>query len=402
MAEKPAAPESRAATLGSGRERMLEILAAGLAGAKQAVPVVSEELERRAMQSLSARAYDYVAGGAGAGTTMLANLRAFDRWRLVPRMLRDVAERNWTVELFGHRLAAPVLLAPVGVQGILHPDGELATARAAASTGVPFVLSTAGSRTIEQVAEAMGSGARWYQLYWGRDNNLAASMVARAERAGYQAIVLTLDTPTLGWRERDLAHPYLPFLEGDGLANYFSDPVFRAHLPQPPEKNPRAAIEYWASTFTNFSLRWDDIGFLRRHTRLPILVKGVVHPEDAQSAVVAGANGIIVSNHGGRQVDGALGALEALPEVVQAVAGRVPVLFDSGVRRGADAIKALALGAKAILLGRPYAWGLAAAGEQGVREVTLNFLADLDLTLALSGFSSLAELNPACLVRDAV
>jgi lactate 2-monooxygenase len=401
MAEKRATPEPATAPRQTGRERMLEIFTNGLAGEKPTVPIICEELEQRARQKLPARAFDYVAGGAGAGTTVLANLRAFDRWRIVPRMLRDVARRDWGLELFGQRLPAPVLLGPVGVQGILHPDGELATARAAASIGVPFVLSTAGSRTIEQVAEAMGSSPRWYQLYWGRDNNLAASMVARAERAGYRAIVLTLDTPMLGWRERDLAHPYIPFLEGDGLANYFSDPVFRASLAEPPEKNPRAAIQYWASIFTNFGLRWEDVGFLRRNTRLPILVKGIVHADDARSAVSAGVDGVIVSNHGGRQVDGSVGALEALPGVIEAVAGRVPVLFDSGVRRGADAFKALALGAKAILLGRPYAWGLAVAGEQGVREVALNFIADLDLTLALCGFASLAELTPSCLIRDA-
>ncbi|HEV2388790.1 MAG TPA: alpha-hydroxy-acid oxidizing protein [Candidatus Acidoferrales bacterium] len=401
MAEPPAAPQPGSAPRASGRERMMEIFKGGLAGAKPAVPVIVEELERLAREKLPPQACDYVAGGAGSGATMLANLRGFERWRIVPRMLRDVAQRDWGLELFGQRLPAPLLLAPVGVQGILHPDAELATARAAAAAGVPFVLSTAASRTIEQVAEAIGGGPRWFQLYWGRDNNLAASMVSRAERAGYGAIVLTLDTPTLGWRERDLAHPYIPFLEGDGLANYFSDPVFRAALAQPPEQNPRAAIEYWASIFTNLRLGWNDIAFLRRHTRLPLLVKGIVHPDDASSAVAAGADAVIVSNHGGRQVDGAIGALDALPGVVQAVAGAVPVLFDSGVRRGADAAKALALGAKAVLLGRPYVWGLAAAGEQGVREMVANFLGDLDLTLALSGFASLAELNPSCLVRDA-
>jgi isopentenyl diphosphate isomerase/L-lactate dehydrogenase-like FMN-dependent dehydrogenase len=378
-----------------------QIYLRGMMGQRPAVPASILHLEERARQALPPEAWDYVAGGAGSESTMRANRDAFGRWRIVPRMLRDVSRRDLSIELLGVRLPAPLLLGPVGVQGILHADAELASARAAASLGVPFVYSTAASRTIEQVAEVMGAASRWYQLYWSRDQEIAASMVARAERAGYSAVVVTLDTNILGWRPRDLDRPYLPFLQAEGVACFFSDPVFRSRLAAPPEQDPIAAVRLWSAIFGNSALNWDDLPFLRRHTRLPILLKGILQAEDAEKAVACGMDGIIVSNHGGRQVDGAIGALDALPKVVDAVKGKIPVLFDSGIRQGADAFKALALGARAVLLGRLYVYGLAIAGEDGVREVVRNFLAEFDLTLALSGCCSCAELTAACLECDA-
>jgi lactate 2-monooxygenase len=384
-----------------GPQRQMEIYLGGRAGRRPAVPLAIEEVERLAREKLSPQAYDYIAGGAGAESTMRANLAAFERWRIVPRMMRDVAERDLSIELLGTGLDTPVLLGPLGVQSIIHPEAEIATARAAAALGVPFVLSGAGSRSIEEVAEAMGAAPRWFQLYWGPGDDLAASILQRAERSGYGAIVVTLDTPLLGWRERDLRHSYLPFLDGEGVAVFFSDPVFRAKLAEPPEKNPRAAIELWSKSFTDLSHTWKDLAALRRHTRLPLLVKGILDPDDARRALDAGAQGVIVSNHGGRQVDGAIAALDALPGVVSAVGERMPVLFDSGIRRGADAIKALALGAHAVLLGRVYAWGLAVAGEVGVREVVANFLADFDLTLALCGCRAIRKLDRSYLAREA-
>jgi lactate 2-monooxygenase len=329
-----------------------------------------------------------------------ANREAFYRWRIVPRMFRDVSQRDLSVELFGAQLPAPVILGPVGVQGILHAEGELASARAAAALGLPFTLSTAASRSIEEVAQAAdtaGNGIRWFQLYWGKNPDLTASMLQRAERAGYKALVVTLDTSMLAWRERDLQHAYLPFILGQGLANYFSDPVFRALLPQPPEQNPAAAIQLWSGLFSNTALTWRDVPFLRIHTTLPIILKGILHSEDAAHALDAGVDGVIVSNHGGRQVDGAIATLDALTAIVREVNGRVPVLFDGGIRRGADAFKALALGARAVLLGRLYTWGLAVAGEQGVRDVVSNLLADLDLTFALSGHTSCRSLDTSAL-----
>ncbi|MHB8754089.1 MAG: lactate 2-monooxygenase [Candidatus Acidiferrales bacterium] len=380
-----------------GLERELEIYQLGLTGKKRSVPVTLSLLEQKAKEILEPRAYDYVAGGAGGESTMRANLEAFYRWRIVPRMLRNVSVRNLSVELLGAKLPAPVLLGPVGVQGIIHRDAEVATGRAAAALGLPFVLSTVSSRAMEEVAQAMGAAPRWFQLYWGKNPELTASMLERAERAGYTALVVTLDTSMLGWRERDLERGYLPFLLCEGLSNYFSDPVFRAALRQPPEKDPAEAVRLWASIFTNNALTWEDLAFLRQHTKLPIILKGILHREDAARAVDCGAEALIVSNHGGRQVDGGIAALDALPGVVRAVKGKIPVLFDSGIRRGADIMKALALGAQAVLIARLYIWGLAAAGEEGVRDAVLNLLADFDLSMALSGFAAPGELTAAAL-----
>jgi lactate 2-monooxygenase len=368
--------------------RQLEIYRGG-----SLVPVAAEALEARAREVLSPGAFDYLSGGAGAEDTMRANLEAFRRWRIEPRMLCDLSARDWQTTLLGAALPAPVLLAPVGVQGILHAEGELATARGAAALGVPLVLSTVSSYPLEQVATAMGAVPKWFQLYWSADSELTASLLGRAERAGFGALVVTLDAPLLSWRERDLANRYSPFLHGHGLANYFGDPVFRALLERPPEQDPAAAIQRFAAIFGNAALTWADLPFLRRHTRLPILLKGILRADDAERALDAGVDGIVVSNHGGRQLDGAVASLDALPRVVERVGGRVPVLVDGGIRRGADALKAIALGASAVLLGRLYAWGLAVGGERGVREVLLNFLADLDLTFGLSGCASVSGVS---------
>ncbi len=381
-------------------QRQFEIYQLGLAGKKLSVPIPLAQLERKAAEILPPPAYDYVAGGASGERTLRANLAAFDRWRIVPRMLRDVSRRDLSIELFGHTLPAPVLLGPVGVQGILHADGELASARSAAALGIPFVLSTLSSRSIEDVAQAMGGAPRWFQLYWGKDHELTCSMLRRADQSSYSALVVTLDTAMLGWRERDLQHPYLPFLLGKGLANYFTDPVFRSRLPQPPEAEAASAIRLWTSLFSNTALTWADLDWLRRQTRLPILLKGILHPEDARRALDCGVDGIIVSNHGGRQVDGAIAALDGLPAVAAAVQQTIPVLFDSGIRYGSDAIKALALGARAVLLGRLYLWGLAIAGEPGVRDVVQNLIADFDLTLGLSGFRSCRDLDASVLSKS--
>jgi isopentenyl diphosphate isomerase/L-lactate dehydrogenase-like FMN-dependent dehydrogenase len=384
----------------SGMQRQQQIYTLGLTGGGLSIPISLALLEQKAKEILSPPAFDYVAGGAGGEDTVRANREAFYRRRIAPRMLRDVSQRDLSVELFGVQLPAPVILGPVGVQGILHAEGELASARAAAGLGLPFTLSTAASRPMEEVAQAAesaGNGVRWFQLYWGKNPELTASMLQRAERAGYKALVVTLDTSMLAWRERDLQHAYLPFILGQGLANYFSDPVFRSLLPQPPEQNPAAAIQLWSTLFSNTALTWSDISFLRKHTSVPIILKGILHPEDAARGLDAGVDGLIVSNHGGRQVDGAIATLDALPAIVREVHEQIPVLFDGGIRRGADVFKALALGARAVLLGRLYAWGLAVAGEQGVRDVVQNLLADFDLTLALSGHTSCGALDSIAL-----
>jgi lactate 2-monooxygenase len=376
-----------------------QIYAGGLIEQQPALPVSAAELQERAREKLDAGAYGYVAGGAGSERTIKANLDAFERRRIVPRMLRDVSERDLGASVLGTTMPAPLMLAPVGVQSIVHPDGELASARAAATVGLPYILSTAASHSIEQVAEAMGQGRRWYQLYWPRERELAASFVARAERAGYEAVVLTLDTWFLGWRPRDLKNAYLPFLKGQGVANYFSDPVFRAALAKPPGEDLGSAIGHWAYQFANPTVSWKDLAWLKEQTRLPIVLKGVVHADDARQAQELGVDGLVVSNHGGRQVDGSLGALDALPAIRAAVGGKLALLFDSGVRTGADAFKALALGADAVCIGRPYVWGLALAGQAGVEHVLRCLLAELDLTLALSGYTSFEQVDAAALAE---
>ena len=395
MKEKPAraSPPLGAAWQG-------EIYRRGVTGERNVTPLPLHRLALAAKEKLSESAWGYLAGGAGCEWTMRANRQAFYRWRIVPRMLLDISQRDLSIELLGMKLPAPVLLGPVGVQELFHADAEVAVAHAASSLGVPFALSTVSSKSIEEVATALGGKPGWFQLYWGRDREVSASMVKRAESAGFRAIVLTLDTPMLAWRERDLSHAYLPFLHGQGLANYRTDPVFRSQLKVPPEEDTQPTIARWSEIFSNPSLKWSDLMWLRQQTHLPIVLKGILHPEDAERALDAGADAIIVSNHGGRQVDGSIAALDALPNAVAAVKDRVPVLFDSGIRRGADAVKALALGARAVLLTRPYIWGLAAAGEMGVREVLLNFIADFDLTLALSGHRCCGDLGPGSLVKD--
>jgi isopentenyl diphosphate isomerase/L-lactate dehydrogenase-like FMN-dependent dehydrogenase len=357
-------------------------------------PIAPEEWEARAAEALEPGPFDYIAGGAGSEATIRANRDAFERRRLLPRMLRGNRERDLSVDVLGTSSPAPFLLAPVGVLSIAHPDGELAVARASAATSVPLILSSAASHSIEEIAEAMGEAARWFQLYWINDREVAASLVARAEDAGFGAIVVTVDTPMLGWRERDLRKAYLPFLTGEGCAQFFSDPVFRSRLERPPDQDVLAAAAAVLARFPNLDLTWDDLDWLRAQTELPLLVKGVLAAEDAALAFEHGADGIVVSNHGGRQVDGSVAALDALVAVRAAVGSEATVLMDGGIRRGADVLKALALGADAVLLGRPYAYGLAVGGQEGVEAVIRHLSADTDLTLALLGARSVRELDP--------
>ncbi|WP_123538221.1 alpha-hydroxy-acid oxidizing protein [Halosimplex salinum] len=384
-----------------GPSRQRDVYMQGLAGVTPDLPVSYEDLEAAALEALDDDAAGYVAGGVGGEETMDANREAFRRWRIVPRMLRDVAERDRSVELFGRELSAPVLLAPIGVLSIVHDGAERAVAEAAADLDVPMVLSTASSVTLETVAETLDDegGRGWFQLYWSSDRAVTESLVTRAEAAGYEALVVTVDTPLLSWRERDVDDAYLPFLDGEGIANYRTDPAFLDRLDADPEENELAAVREFVDVFGDPSLTWDDLAWLTDLTDLPVVVKGVLHPDDAQAAVDHGADGVVVSNHGGRQVDRAIPALEVLPEVVDRVGDDGAVLFDSGIRRGADAVVALALGADAVLLGRPYVYGLALDGADGVRAVCENFLADFDLTLGLAGQRSVAELDRSALRR---
>jgi isopentenyl diphosphate isomerase/L-lactate dehydrogenase-like FMN-dependent dehydrogenase len=361
-------------------------------------PVSSEDWERAAEEKLDPGAFGYIAGGAGAESTMRANLDSFQRWRIRPRMLTGNDARDISVDVLGMHSPTPFFLAPVGVLSIAHEEAEVGVAKASASSGVPMLLSSAATHSMEEVA---ATGApRWFQLYWVNDREICASFVQRAEAAGYGAIVVTLDTLTLGWRPRDLRQAYLPFIKGEGCGQYFSDPVFLSRLDKPPAEDPLTAAATMLATFPNLGLRWDDLEWLRAQTKLPILVKGVLTADDAALALEHGMDGVIVSNHGGRQVDGAVGALDALVEVRDALPEAI-VLMDGGIRCAADVLKAMALGADAVLLGRPYAYALAVGGQRGVEELIQNLMAEIDLNLALAGGHSIRDLNRSWLSATA-
>ncbi|MEY9876750.1 lactate 2-monooxygenase [Streptacidiphilus sp. MAP12-33] len=370
-----------------------EIYFNGLFGRLPAFPMDFAELARRAEAALPPNVWSYVAGGAGDERTQDANVAAFDAWGLVPRMLVGATQRDLGVDLFGLRLPTPLFMAPVGVIGLCAQDGhgDMATARAAARTGVPMVASTLTVDPMEEVAKESGDTPGFFQLYTPTDRELAASLVQRAEASGYAGIVVTLDTWVTGWRPRDLATGNFPQLRGHCLANYFSDPVFRSRLAKTPEEDPTSAVLTWTQLFGN-PLTWDDLEWLRSLTRLPLILKGISHPEDARRAKDAGVDALYCSNHGGRQANGGLPALHCLPGVVEAADG-LPVLFDSGVRSGADVVKALALGATAVGVGRPYAYGLALGGTDGVVHVLRTLLAEADLIMAVDGYPTLADLR---------
>ncbi|GAA1858604.1 alpha-hydroxy-acid oxidizing protein [Microbacterium koreense] len=436
------APEDHESARGISRRTQSDIYRAGISGTRPLVPVDTQALEVAARKALTPEAFAYIAGGAGAERTMAANRAAFGRWQIWPRPLRDVGERDLSIDFLGTRRPSPLLLAPLGVMEMVDDEADLAVGRAAASLGMPYTLSNQASYPMEDVRDAAPDGSRLFQLYWSADDDLNASLLRRAESSGCEAIVVTLDTHLLGWRTRDLDLAYLPFTRGLGIAQYTSDPVFqqlvrarararartatstdapavkltpkavaagvtiarkgraltgagiRESLRSP---LPRAAVETFLDVFSTPALTWDDLAKAREWTSLPIILKGIVHPDDAARAVDAGLDGVWVSNHGGRQIDQSVPTLDVLPAIADRVAGRVPIVFDSGVRQGSDAAIALALGATAVAVGRPYAYGLGIAGEAGVREALRNILAELDITVGLSGHTAVRDLD-----RDAL
>ncbi|WP_341207242.1 alpha-hydroxy-acid oxidizing protein [uncultured Sphingomonas sp.] len=373
---------------------------AGLSGIVPEWPVDHTGLRARAEAHWPPSVRDYVQGGCGDEYTQAVNATAFSHWGMVPRMMVDTTTRDLSTRLFGRALPSPLFMAPIGVNGICTDDGhgDLAAARASAETGVPFCASTLANDPLEDVRAACGDTPALFQLYTSRNTDVAASIVARAETAGYAALVVTLDTWVTGWRPRDLNTGNFPQLRGHVLANYFSDPAFRALLPRPPEDDPQAAIATWAATFGRV-LTWDDMAWLRSLTRLPIVLKGICHPDDARRAIDLGVDGVYVSNHGGRQANGGIAAIDLLPAIAAAVDGRVPVLFDSGVRSGTDLVKAVALGADVVGLGRPYCYGLALGGAAGCAHVLKCVLAEADLLMAVNGWPTLAAVRAAGAIR---
>lgn len=421
---------------GPGRARQSEIYRGGAIGQRPAVPTDFGELERLAERVCSPRAWAYVAGGAGSGQTMRNNRAAFERWAILPRMAHGVTERSLVVDVAGSTLTSPLLLAPIGAGALVAAQSDRAIARAAAATGVPYIFSNQGCDPMEDCAAEMGDTAKWMQLYWSVDEGLVDSLIGRAEAIGAEALVVTLDTTSLGWRPMDLNLGSLPFSRGEGIAQYTSDPYFRQTVARRVEAArvakrggsgrqqrtkvtgaairtlfamaraypgsllqnlrspmPRAAVETFLDIYSNPGLSWAHLETLRSRTRLPIVLKGVLHPDDAKRALELGVDAIVVSNHGGRQIDHSVAALDALVEIRRTIGAEATVLLDSGVRSGADVFIALALGANAVLLGRPYMYGLAIAGQQGVEEVVRNIVAEFDLVMALTGARSIADID---------
>lgn len=363
------------------------------------LPQSVDEWRERARITLTKDAWDYLEGGAGEEDTVHENRSAFKKWRIRPRYLRDVSKRTMEAEYLGQNRESPFILAPIGVQSILHKDGEIASARAAAKMNMPFILSTVSSITMEEIVKKSPEGEKWLQLYPAKDKNIIRNFIKRAEKAGYSAIVVTADTTMLGWRERDLNNAYLPFLRGEGLANFFSDPVFRRRLEKPPEEDLIKAIMEFISVYVNPFFSWEDFKEICSTTEIPVILKGITHREDVELAFKSGARAVVISNHGGRQVDGAISSLDALEEVTESGDLKGEILFDSGFRHAADAIKAIALGASGILIGRPYAYALSVAGQEGIELYLEQVMAEMDLEMGLSGIKNLKELNRESLYR---
>ena len=416
-------------------DRQRSIYSNGMSGARPPIPFHADTLRDRAKPKMSAEAWAYIDGGAGNEESVRGNAEAFTAFAIRPHMMRPNDTADFSTTLLGLNLAFPVLLAPIGALDLICTSADRMVARACRDTGTPFIFSNQAGAPMEICAADMGDTPRWFQLYWSRSDELVLSLVRRAEACGCGAIVLTVDTTLLGWRSRDLTLGYLPFLRGMGIAQYASDPIFRELLrkgegqqatgaPRPAinlstvanllrlkarypggfwknlrSSEPLAAVRLFTNIYSNPALSWEKVSWLREQTRLPILIKGILRADDARQAAASGANGIIVSNHGGRQVDGAWSTPDALLEIRKALPKPFPVLLDSGIRSGSDCFKAIALGADAVLLGRPYAYGLAIARQRGVRDVILNLQSDFELTARLAGCRNLREITDDMVVR---
>jgi lactate 2-monooxygenase len=371
------------------------VYADALRGVSSRYPFDFASIERKASETLPEWVYRYVSAAAGDGRTQRANVDAFSRYGIVPRMMVSPLQRDLSIDLFGKRLASPIFMSPVGLVGLCAPDflGDVAAAQASAATAVPFTSSTFSQSPMEDVIKHTGETPSFFQLYLPNDRELAASFIDRAERSGYCGLVLTVDTWTLGYRPADLERGNFPQFRGLCMQNYYSDKNFTKHLAKPPHEDQAAALQHYLKIFVH-SLSWEDLRWIRTQTKLPIAVKGIQHPDDARLAIDHGADVIYCTNHGGRQANSAISALQLLPAVVKA-AGSTPVMFDSGVRNPTDAIIALALGATAVGIGRPYAYALSYGGAESLTHYLRSFLAELDLCLAICGFKDIATLKQA-------
>ena len=424
-------------------DRQRSIYGNGLSGKRPVIPFHADALREQAKRKMAENAWAYIDGGAGNENSIAANTAAFSKVAIMPRMMRPNETADFSTSLLGMKLPFPLLLAPIGALDLICPSADRMVARACRDTGVPFIFSNQAGTPMEICAGEMGDTPRWFQLYWSKSDDLVLSFVRRAEACGCRAIVLTVDTTLLGWRTRDLALAYLPFLRGMGIAQYTSDTVFMDLLrkasggapadvtaaagqaPRPAitlttianllrqkshhpgglwknlfSKEPLEAVRLFINIYSNPALSWDKVVWLRGQTQLPILIKGILCAEDAIQAAASGADGIIISNHGGRQVDGAIPTLDALGPIRKALPKPFPVILDSGIRSGSDMLKALALGADAVLLGRPYAYGLGIKRQEGVKEVIMNLVNDFELTARLAGCRNLAEIDEALLLTN--
>lgn len=412
--------------------RQRKIYLDGFAGKKPLTPVSYADLEAKARTRLSPEAFAYLAGGAGRESTIEHNRTALDGIKIHPRMLGGVQEVRMQLPWRGHTLPAPLMLAPIGVLELAHRDGDLAEARACAELKIPMIISSQASHPMEAIAKELGDSPRLFQLYYSKSRELSQSFIRRAEAIGCSAIVVTLDTTMLGWRLRDLQLGYNPFIMGKGIAQYYSDPVFNA-LPDPlrdvnakPSITPELILNLirvcqripggfiqnlkgnkalntatkFTSIFSNPGITWSDIELIRSWTKLPIYLKGVLRTDDALKAISIGVDGIIISNHGGRQIDGAISSVEALAHISPAVKNKIDLWIDSGIRTGSDVYKCLALGATGVMVGRPYAMALACNGAQGVVDCITNIISELELNMALSGCADIDALNETMITHS--
>ncbi|NOT37948.1 MAG: lactate 2-monooxygenase [Saprospiraceae bacterium] len=409
-----------------------EIYLKGNSGIKPIIPLCYEELESKAKKALPKNSYDYIYTGAGKHIGVSNNQSAFKKYAIRPRMLHGNASLDTSVKIFDTQLQSPFLFAPIGVLELAHPKGDLELAKASRNLQIPMIISNQASYSMEAITDTLQNMDRWFQLYFSKNYEFVESLIQRAEETKCSAIVITVDTTILGWRQMDLQNAFLPFTLGKGIAQYTSDPVFKKLMQQKPSsynkmaitpalivnmlgalsrfpgsllsnlvsKDPIKAIRKFIEIYSKPDLNWNDIRWIKSKTKLPLLIKGILRSDDAKIAMQHGVDGIIVSNHGGRQVDHVISSLDALVEIKSQIPASYPLLLDSGIRTGTDAFIALCLGAKSVLVGRPYVYSLAINGHQGVTECMNNFITELHIMMMLSGVKNLNELSPELLVKN--